>query len=137
MSGNLIRTVEIGLLLDPTKKQSLIRKRDHKKEQSDLLLDYLDYQSDLLVQQISLDIPTFTIILHKQMAFETNKTDNLQRQNDAKKHSKMNNYSEKEMKKCGMQDVQCKTGEGYFIRFCSNFEYRQSKSKTKTSGRSI
>lgn len=77
MSGNLIRTVEIGLLLDPTKKQSLIRKRDHKKEQSDLLLDYLDYQSDLLVQQISLDIPTFTIILHKQMAFETKRENNV------------------------------------------------------------
>jgi len=46
----MVRILETGLLADPTRKQTLIRKRDHQKEGSDLLMDYLDYQADNLVQ---------------------------------------------------------------------------------------
>lgn len=76
-NGNMVRILETGLLADPTRKQTLIRKRDHQKEGSDLLMDYLDYQSDNLVQQVSLDVPSFTMILHRSLAFETKRENTL------------------------------------------------------------
>lgn len=40
-------------------------------------MDYLDYQADNLVQQVSLDVPSFTIILHRSLAFETKRENTL------------------------------------------------------------
>lgn len=70
--NNIDRVLELALFQENENYQSsLIRKRDHKKEQSDILVDFLDYQKDQLIQQTSVDTQHIQIILHKFLPFES------------------------------------------------------------------
>jgi hypothetical protein len=57
--------IETPLFPDDKSTLNLIRRRDHKEEKADLLVDYLDYQKDNLIRQISVDTPALVMILHK------------------------------------------------------------------------
>ena len=47
--------------------QCLVRQKDHKVEKEQLLEDFLDYQQDKIIHQISIDSENFTFVLHRDL----------------------------------------------------------------------
>ena len=47
--------------------QCLVRQRDHKADKASVLEDFLDYQSDKLTHQVSVDSDHFTVVLHRDL----------------------------------------------------------------------
>jgi len=45
----------------------LVRQRDHKSAKEELLEDFLDYQADKVIHQISIDSDNFNFVLHRQL----------------------------------------------------------------------
>ena len=47
--------------------QTLVRQRDHKAEQQQILEDFLDYQQDKIVHQVSVDAEHFNFVFHRDL----------------------------------------------------------------------